>query len=287
MRTTSLSIALTAALLIAPTTVLAQLLATGPVVNGHHHLNVTDVDEHLRFWVDTLGGRPGTFGSGTQIVLFPDALVFLRDQDPTGPSIGSTVNHVGFSVQNLRETVDRLVEAGYEMVTDTQAPPGVQVVDDIGIMGANRPVSGIAYVIGPDDIKVEVLEMRAQDVPIASHHIHFFGENSEEMRDWYMDVFGATERSVQTAGIIGADLPGLGLNFTSTAEPMAGTAGRVIDHIGFEVENLQAFIAELEAKGITLDRPYREIPAAGVAIAFLTDPWGTYVELTEGLDGVR
>jgi len=287
MRTISLSIALSASLLIAPTTVLAQLLATGPVVNGHHHLNVTDVDEHLRFWVDTLDGKPGTFANGTTIVLFPNALVFLRAQDPTGPSIGSTVNHVGFSVQNLRETVDRLVAAGYEMVTDTQAPPGVEVVDDIGIMGPNRPVSGIAYVIGPDDIKVEVLEMRAQDVPIVSHHIHFFGENADEMRDWYMDLFGATERSVQTAGIIGADLPGLGLNFTSTAEPMTGTAGRVLDHIGFEVENLQAFVAELEAKGITFDRPYREIPAAEIAIAFFTDPWGTYIELTEGLDGVR
>jgi catechol 2,3-dioxygenase-like lactoylglutathione lyase family enzyme len=287
MRTTTTLIALTASLLIAPTAVMAQLITTGPVVNGHHHLNVTDVDEHLRFWVDTLGGKPGTFGSGTRIVLFPDALVFLRDQDPSGPSIGSTVNHVGFSVQDLRETVDRLVEAGYEMVTSTQAPPGVRVVDDIGILGGDGPVSGIAYVVGPDGIKVEVLEMREQDAPIVSHHIHFFGENSAAMRDWYMDVFGATARSVQTAGIIGADLPGLGLNFTATSEPMAGTAGRVIDHIGFEVEDLRAFIARLEAKGITLDRPYREIPAAGVAIAFFTDPWGTYIELTEGLDGVR
>ena len=280
-------IALIASMSIAPGTVLAQLLATGPVVNGHHHLNVTDTDEHLRFWVDTLDGRAGTFGSGTPIVLFPNALVFLRAQEPSGPSIGSTVNHVGFSVQNLRRTVDRLVDAGYEMVTDSQAPPGVQVVDDIGIIGGNGPVSGIAYVIGPDGINVEVLEMRAQNAPIVSHHIHFFSANADEMRAWYMDVFGATERAVQTAGIIGADLPGLGLNFTSTSESMAGTAGRVLDHIGFEVEDLKAVIANLEAKGIMLDRPYREIPAAGVAIAFLTDPWGTYIELTQGLDGIR
>lgn len=287
MRTTTTFIALSASLLFASNAVQAQLLATGPVVNGHHHLNVTDVDEHLRFWVDTLDGKPGMFGSGTQIVLFPNALVFLRDQDPTGPSVGSTVNHVGFSVQNLRETVDRLVDAGYEMVTDAQAPPGIEVVDDIGIIEGNGPVSGIAYVIGPDGIKVEVLEMRSQAEPIVSHHIHFFSENADEMRAWYMDIFGASERVVRTAGIIGADLPGLGLNFTSTSGPMAGTAGRALDHIGFEVEDLQSFIAEIEAKGVTLDRPYREVPAAGVAIAFLTDPWGTYVELTEGLDNIR
>ena len=37
----------------------AQLLAAkdGPVVYGHHHLNVTSIDEHKKFWT-TLGGRP-------------------------------------------------------------------------------------------------------------------------------------------------------------------------------------------------------------------------------------
>jgi hypothetical protein len=32
--------------------------------------------------------------------------------------------------------------------------------------------------------------------------------------------------------------------------------------------------------------PYRKVPALGIAIAFFTDPWGTYIELTEGLDKV-
>jgi catechol 2,3-dioxygenase-like lactoylglutathione lyase family enzyme len=58
----------------------------------------------------------------------------------------------------------------------------------------------------------------------------------------------------------------------------------VLDHIGFEVDNLEAFCAELEAKGVKFDRPYTEIPALGLGIAFFTDPWGVYVELTEGLD---
>ena len=68
---------------------------------------------------------------------------------------------------------------------------------------------------------------------------------------------------------------------------MAGTAGRVLDHIGFEVADLEALVAELEAKGIEFDVPYREIPEIGLALAFLTDPWGTYIELTEGLDEIR
>jgi hypothetical protein len=38
---------------------------------------------------------------------------------------------------------------------------------------------------------------------------------------------------------------------------------------------------------VTLDRPYLKVPEATLAVAFLTDPWGMYIELTEGLDPVK
>jgi catechol 2,3-dioxygenase-like lactoylglutathione lyase family enzyme len=266
---------------------LAQLSATGPVINGHHHLNVSDVAAHQRFWIDTLGGKPGTFAGRTPIAMFPDALVFMREQPPSGGSVGTTVNHVGFSVPDLRPVVDRLVAAGYRMVTAEQSPPGSEVVDDVRLVPGSGPVTGISYVLGPDDVKVELLEMPAQQAPIVSHHIHFFGDEAQAMRAWYGDVFGAELQADGGTGFLVASLPGLNMNYTDTPEATAGTAGRVIDHIGFEIDDLGTFIAGLEAKGITPDVPYREIPAAGIAIAFITDPWGTYIELTEGLDELR
>jgi len=264
-----------------------QLIASGPVTNGHHHLNVSDVAAHQRFWVDTLGGKPGTFAGRTPIVMFPDALVFMREQAPTGGSIGTTVDHIGFSVPDLRTVVDRLTGGGYTMVTAEQSPPGSEVVDDIRLVPGNGPVTGIAYVLGPDDVKVEVLEIRAQEAPIVSHHIHFFGDEAEQMLAWYVDIFGATAQGGAGAGFVVASLPGLNLNYTDTEQPTAGTTGRVIDHIGFEIDGLMAFLQRLEEKGITPDVSYREIPGAGLAIAFITDPWGTYIELTEGLDELR
>lgn len=266
---------------------LAQLIATGPVTNGHYHFNASNIDEHVRFWVEGLGGRAGTFGEGMPIVLFPDALIFMRDQAPEGGMIGSTVNHVAFSVKDLRSTVDRVVAAGYEMITESEAPPGVQVVDDIGVVEGGGPVTGIAYVQGPEGIKVEILEMPEQQQPIASHHIHFFGQDAEAMRAWYVDTFGAVERPGSVNGIIGADLPGLGLSFTGGVANVTGTTGRVLDHIGFEIDDLESFVAGLEAKGIELTVPYTEVEALGLAIAFVTDPWGTRIELTEGLDKLR
>ena len=49
------------------------------------------------------------------------------------------------------------------------------------------------------------------------------------------------------------------------------------------MENLDAFVRHLEAAGVALEGPVRTVPGTTVRIAFLTDPWGTRIELTEGL----
>jgi len=267
----------------------AQLLAAkdGPIVYGHHHLNVTNPDEAKKFWVDALGGVLIKVGpENREFIRFPNALMLLRTQKPTAGSKGSTVDHIGFSVKNLRQVVDRVKAGGFRMVTSSEAPPNVKVQDDIGIVDGG-PVSGIAYAMAPDETKVELVEMKTQAAPIASHHLHFFGGN-KEMQSWYMQTFGAaTLASANPTAFVSASLPGLTMNFSPSASPVAGTQGRAIDHIGFEVKGLEAFTKKLEAQGIKLASPYRQVPALGISIAFITDPWGTYIELTEGLDKIN
>jgi predicted enzyme related to lactoylglutathione lyase len=277
-------------LVMAPaSTASAQLLAAkdGPIVYGHHHLNVTNLDEAKKFWVDAIGGVLIKVGpENREIIKFPNALMLLRAQKPTAGSKGSTVDHLGFSVKNLRQVVDRIKAGGFRMVTSAEAPPNVKVQDDIGIVEGG-PVSGIAYAMAPDETKVELVEMKAQAAPIASHHLHFFGMN-KEMQAWYMQTFGAsTLASANPAAFISASLPGLTMNFSPSQAPVAGTQGRAIDHIGFEVKNLEAFTKKLEAQGIKLASPYRQVPALNISIAFISDPWGTYIELTEGLDKIN
>src|SRR5690606_17245574 len=133
----------------------------------------------------------------------------------------------------------------------------------------------------------EFVEIRAQREPIVSHHIHFFGHQNAEMRAWYMKVFGAEERPAANPSFLSAGFPGVGMNFSPSETPMAGTEGRALDHIGFEVQNLAALTKRLEAQGIELVVPYTEVPALGLSIAFVRDPWGTYIELTEGLDKIE
>jgi predicted enzyme related to lactoylglutathione lyase len=264
----------------------AQLVAAreGPVVYGHHHLNTTNMDAQKKFFVDTLGGTLIKVGTNNaEVVRFPNVLIFFRPmQAPTGGTRGTTVNHIGFSVPNLRPVIDRIKANGFEMITKTEAP-GREVNDDIaGPLQAGG--ASIAFALGPDAVKVELVEARQQTIPITLHHIHFFNPKNTEMQAWYVKTFGAQAR---TGGAFpSAVLPGVALNFSPSADPVVGTTGRALDHIGFEIKNLEEFTRKLEADGIKLTVPYRKVPALGIAVAFITDPWGTYIELTEGLDKI-
>ena len=281
-----LALTLSVLLMPAASPAFAQLNAAkdGPIVYGHHHLNTANLDAQKKFFVDTIGGTLIKVGTcNTEIVKFPNVLIFFRaTQAPTGGTRGTTVNHIGFSVPNLRQMVDKVKAAGFTMITDTEAI-GRQVKDDIA--APLQPGGAqIAFAQAPDDVKVEFVENTQQTVPITLHHVHFFNPKNTEMRDWYVRTFAAKPR--EGAQFVSADLPGIALNFSASPAPVVGTQGRALDHVGFEVKNLEAFCKKLEADGIKLAVPYRQVPALGIAIAFFTDPWGTYIELTEGLDKI-
>jgi hypothetical protein len=91
-----------------------------------------------------------------------------------------------------------------------------------------------------------------------------------------------------TAAFLSARLPGVQLNFSPSPTPLAATAGRAVDHIGFEVKGLEAFLKKLEEQGIKPSVTLRQVPALNnLWIAFVVDPWGTNIELTEGLDRLQ
>ena len=278
-------------LLTAPSVCTAQILVAGqgPVVYGHHHLNTTNMDAQKKFYVNTLGGVLVQFGSGDrqqEIIKFPNVLMFFRPmQAPTGGSIGTTVNHIGFSVPDLKPLVAKIKANGYKMITTDSVAANVKVTDDIA---AANPTTNIAFVLGPEDVKVEFVEVKSQKAPIQLHHIHFFGEMNTEMQTWYAKTFGAKMLPADPgSAFVQDELPGVVLNFTPSPTPTVGTTGRALDHIGFEIKDLEAFTKKLEAAGIKLDRPYTKVPQLGIAIAFIKDPWGTNIEMTEGLADVK
>jgi catechol 2,3-dioxygenase-like lactoylglutathione lyase family enzyme len=284
----STALAILALVTLAPSTARAQILVgnEGPVVYGHHHLNTTNMEAQKKFYVDTLGGKLIKLQNQQEIIEFPNVLMFFRPmQAPTGGTIGTTVNHIGFSAPDLRPLVAKIKANGFKMITTESVAANVKVTDDIA---AASPTTNIAYALGPEDTKVEFVEVKGQTAPIQLHHVHFFGQQNAEMQAWYAKTFGAKPRPANPAqAFVVDDLPGVALNFSPSPTPTVGTTGRALDHIGFEVKNLEAFTKKLEADGIKLDRPYTKVPALGFAIAFIKDPWGTNIEMTEGLDAIK
>ena len=229
------------------------------VTMGHWHLNVRNIEATRKIFM-AMGGAE-VQGDNAR-VRFPGVLVIFREQAPTGGTVGSVVNHVGFLVPNVQQAVARWKAAGVPVL------PG----------GSGR--TDQAFVVTPDELRIEILEDKNQKFPIQHHHVHFNVPESEipKIQAWYAKTFGAIPgtRGQNQA----ADIPGANLTFSKADGPAVTTKGRALDHIGFDVNNLEAFGKKLEAAGIKLERPITKNPN-GVGIAFISDPWGTYIELNE------
>ena len=255
------------------------------VAMGHLHYVVRDVAANKAFWV-ALGGKPILFNGTTEGALFPDVVVLLRQGESNGGTEGSVVNHVAFRVKSLAAIekaglkVDYLTEIPGVGSVHTPEGERIELFDDGLATNLWFKVDGD----GQDSFADR--HNRHIEVPIIAHHIHLNvpEDQIEAAQDWYAEHFGGVRGMRWRYNAV--DLPGININISAASAPLQPTRGRQLDHIGFEVRNLEAFCKELEAKGVKFDRPYGKLPS-GFGLAFLTDPWGTYIELTEGLRDIR
>jgi len=266
-------ITLAALVLAAILPVTAQLAAPNDsgVAMGHVHLTVRNVEAQTHFWVDIMGGKL-VRNQRLDMIEFPGIFILLRPGDPSGPPAGSVVDHFGFVVKDWPGWLAKWHASGLK-VEQTGTNPNQ------------------SYVTAPDGIRVEMFGDPDLPVPVQMNHIHFFLPKGElpEMKAWYAKMFGGTpgrRDSVARPGnwIETDDLPGVNLSFGVSEERRAPTVGRAIDHIGFEVKNIAEFAEKLEAQGVKFDQaPRPSQNTTATKVAFLTDPWGTRIELTEGL----
>lgn len=224
------------------------------VAMGHLHVKAANLEPHKKLWAGVLDARVLKLGK-FDVMKLPNLLVLLEKAESEGGTEGSVIGHVGVKVRDLKGTLAKAETAGL-----TVKPP---------------------FVSTPDGVRVELVEDKTLATPAANHHIHWYDANVDATRDWYVKMFGAA--AGKRGRFEAADLPGVNLTFSAAEQPVAGTKGRVLDHIGFEVKNLAEFTKKLEAAGVKFDVPYRRVESLGLSLAFFTDPWGTYVELTEGL----
>jgi catechol 2,3-dioxygenase-like lactoylglutathione lyase family enzyme len=250
------------------TPALAQLATpnSAGLTYGHVHLNVADIEVHKQIWVDHFGGELVQHGPLTAVKI-QNMVVIFTERVPTVGSRETVMDHFGFKVRNMDAFLTKWRAADLEVGRIF-----------IGAEGQTN-----AYVMLPDGVYVEMQEDQGLHKEITGYHIHYYTPDYEELLAWYTDLF---DLEVKPRGSIATttNVPGLNLSFANSATVRLPTQGAAVDHIGFEIDNLEEFCRKLEAKGIEFDVPYREIAAIDLAVAFITDPAGVRIEFTEGLD---
>ena len=237
--------------------------SSGAIRMGHLHIISANPDLEKRFWTDGLGAQY-LKTDAYDLYKIPGVLIVVQKGDARPGTDGTSVNHVAMKVRDLKGAVAKCQAAGASVISQ----------------GAQQ-----AMLTGPDQVRVELTEDAQLSTPIANHHVHFYTYDPNEMRNWYVDFFNAAPG--RRGRFVAADLPGVNLTFAPVDTRMLGTKGHSLDHIGFEVHDLEAFTKKLQQWGVTFAVPYRQVPSLGISIAFVTDPWGTLIELTEGLDKVQ
>jgi len=258
---------------------LASTLTAGPaaaqsapfnqvgVTMGHWHIASKDVEANKKLFL-AMGGKlymPG----GNPLIMFPGLFINLNlgTEKGDGATVGSVVNHVGFIVDNVQQRVAQWKAAGVTVLPGGVLPDGKNRLDQ-------------AYVVTPDGVRMEILEDKTQKMPIRNEHVHLSLTDSEipKAQAWYAKTFGGKPGTRNDAPIV--DLPGVQIRFAKADTKQAPTRGRVLDHIGFDVKDHAAFVKKLEAEGIKLDEPVRKSPT-GSTITYITDPWGTRIEIVQ------
>jgi catechol 2,3-dioxygenase-like lactoylglutathione lyase family enzyme len=107
-------------------------------------------------------------------------------------------------------------------------------------------------------------------------HIHLSVDGAAGSA-WYEKNFGGKRISEAPNRLMYGSTRLMFLGARQNVQPSSGSS---IDHIGFSVKDLDAKMKELEANGVKIVQPVRNVPKL-FKFAFVEDPWGTRIEVVE------
>jgi catechol 2,3-dioxygenase-like lactoylglutathione lyase family enzyme len=247
---------------------IGQLAApnTAGVSAGHIHLYVSDVAAQQKFWT-VMGGVP-VANQKLEMIQFPGVYILVRKGETKGGTVGSIVNHFGLVWRDLPAAMAKWKAEGYMIEQDKNPNHG--------------------YILGPDGIRLEFVGDPSLKVPVQLDHIHLYPQDVPAMQAWYTKILGGVPSKRAIGGARDqtdcVDIPGVILAMSKSEIKLDPTSGRSLDHIGFEVRDLPEFLKRAEAQGATITQaltPSRF--SSKLRVAFITDPWGPKMEVTEGL----
>lgn len=243
---------------------------------------VRDVDATARFW--SVLGATRAARDGVSVMSLGGIEVLLTQGTFSASSDGSVVNHVAFRVPEFASLERAFKSAGMRAERNPQFPETLNAFTPEGdkVEIFNNASTSPGFTPAGETSDTAWQRHNAPVGALSGHHLHFYVPAGQEAaaQAWYLARFGGVPGTRLRYAAV--DFPGINLNFSTTTPPgpTAPTKGRSLDHIGFRVRGLDALCRHIASLGTTVDRrPATD--GAVVANAFLTDPWGTSIELTE------
>ena len=268
--------------------------APAVVARFHHvHLNTTDPEAAIQFYTAKFKSERQKFAGLRDAVWTGDSWVLFNkvDKAPAYEPV-SGIWHIGWGAEDMKSTYQKQLDSGTRFA---------EPLTDISGMTGAPPDSGrffFAYVDGPDHALIELNTSGNHNFG----HVHMFSANPPATAEWYAANLGVKIRNVQKdprrylkyqiapAAFLTANHVSMivyPLEYTKEANPeyfkahdsLAPTRGRVIDHIGFAVDNLDEALPRLRAAGVKVTAEPR---AAGpIKFAFIEGPDQVGIELIE------
>jgi catechol 2,3-dioxygenase-like lactoylglutathione lyase family enzyme len=231
-----------------------------PIVD-HVHLAAPDPTAAVAWYQKYFGGQ--TMAEAADRLLLGDVRIIFSKREKTLPSEGSAVDHIGFSVANLADTMKAFQSDGVNITTPARDVPGL---------------FPLAFVEDPWGTRIEVVQDSAK---LGVHHIHLRGADPAAMLAWYAAQFGGRVGKLKDR-IDGIDMSGVWI-LAARGEAVP-SQGHSIDHIGFRPLDVDAAVAALKTRNVkitTEPRPLTFANGVTARIAFAEAPDGVRIELVQ------
>ena len=249
-------------------TALIAVVAAAPApaaAADYHHIHlVADSAAEAKEWYMTHMGCTD-YGRHNACAVGDDVLIIFFEREPTGPSVGSGVDHIGFSFRDLESKMESFDAAG------------IKILEPI------REIDGLfklAFIEDPWGTKIEVVEDHEW---FGFHHLHLRSADRDAAYDWYENIFGG-ERDSLKGRIAGLRYGTVWLLISPHEGELAPTEGRAFDHLGWQFPDLRAAAEEIKRKGVefTLEpRPFTNPLGEDMLISFVVGPDGVRIEIVQ------
>ncbi len=231
---------------------------------SHLHLLAGDTTAAAEWYAKHFDGKAAKMRSMDMATFGDKAILFSKGKKDFKGSVGSVLDHIGFSVPDVAAKMGELKEAGVKVVMEARK------IDQADLT--------IAFVEDPWGTKIEIVDDK--DL-LGFHHVHLEVADPEAAVEWFTKVLGAKD-----SGQYRKLLPSVryGDVWVLISKPRGDAKrvpsdGRSFDHFGVSYADLDVAAKDLKAKGVkfTLDpRPFGE-----AKIAFIEGPEGVKIELVQ------